>query len=29
MEEINPGHWVENCPECVGGSDEAWSVLNV
>ena len=29
MEEISPGHWVENCPECVGGSDEAWSVLNV
>lgn len=29
MEEISPGHWVENCPECVGGSDEAWSVLDV
>ena len=29
MEEISPGHWVENCPECVGGSDEEWSVLNV
>lgn len=29
MEEISPGHWVENCPACVGGSDEAWSVLNV
>tara|TARA_B100001250_G_scaffold356605_1_gene331792 strand:+ start:1118 stop:2764 length:1647 start_codon:yes stop_codon:yes gene_type:complete len=29
MKEISPGHWVENCPECVGGSDETWSVLNV
>jgi len=29
MKEISPGHWVENCPECVGGSDESWSVLNV
>ena len=29
MEEISPGHWVENCPKCVGSSDESWSVLNV
>ena len=29
MKEISPGHWVENCPECVGVSDESWSVLNV
>ena len=29
MKEISPGHWVENCPECVGGTDESWSELNV
>ncbi len=29
MKEVSPGHWVENCLECVSGDDKSWSVLNV
>jgi len=29
MKEVSPGHWVENCPECVTGDDKSWSEINV
>ncbi len=29
MKEVSPGHWVENCPECVTGDDKSWSDMNV
>ena len=29
MKEVSPGHWVENCPECVTGDDKSWSEMNV